>query len=123
MDNVVVYTNTPKPAAREAGLMSPAGVVSLVKWYIENYGVTGSALADYTTSTADESISGTWSFATAPAFTSTGAPFSVTSNTVVSTLNADLLDGYHGDVSSVANTYALRNASKDIYVNDVYFGV
>lgn len=41
-----------------------------------------------------ETITGGWTFTTnRPAFNSSGAPFTVTSNTVVTNLNADLLDG------------------------------
>ncbi|MGI5841410.1 MAG: beta strand repeat-containing protein [Patescibacteria group bacterium] len=42
------------------------------------------------------------------------APLAVSSTTVVSNLNADRLDGYHGSSSNTASTYALRNSSGDI---------
>ena len=41
----------------------------------------------------DQTITGAKSFSTAPAFTASGTPFTVTSKTVVANLNADLLDG------------------------------
>jgi hypothetical protein len=40
-----------------------------------------------------QTVTGTKTFSAAPAFTSGGAPFSVTSSTLVPSLNADLLDG------------------------------
>jgi|GEM_PF-3006579 len=43
------------------------------------------------------------------------APFLVNRNVVVTNLNADMLDGYHGSSSALANTYALRNSSGDIF--------
>jgi len=46
-------------------------------------------------------------------------PLNVTSITKCDNLNADFLDGYHGNVASVADTYVLRNADKDIAVQDV----
>ncbi|MBI2900570.1 MAG: hypothetical protein HYY17_10315 [Planctomycetes bacterium] len=49
--------------------------------------------ATYVTLTTAQSISGTKTFSTAPAFTDAGGPFTVSSTTVVANLNADLLDG------------------------------
>jgi hypothetical protein len=49
---------------------------------------------------------------------STGtAPFVVSSTTVVSNLNADLLDGYNSAVGNTANTVAIRNADGNLSAN------
>jgi hypothetical protein len=49
---------------------------------------------------------------------STGtAPFVVSSTTVVSNLNADLLDGYNSAVANTANTVAIRNADGNLSAN------
>ena len=45
------------------------------------------------------------------------SPFVVTSNTVVTNLNADLLDGYNPVVANTANTIALRDASGNLSAN------
>jgi hypothetical protein len=45
------------------------------------------------------------------------APFVVTSNTVVTNLNADLLDGYNSSLTDVVNTVAVRNSSGFIVGN------
>ena len=42
------------------------------------------------------------------------SPLAVTSTTLVSNLNADMLEGYHGDVTSTVSTVAVRNSSGDI---------
>ena len=50
--------------------------------------------------------------------TSTGtAPFVVSSTTLVSNLNADLLDGFNSAVANTANTVAVRNADGNISAN------
>ena len=50
--------------------------------------------------------------------TSTGtAPFVVSSTTLVSNLNADLLDGYNSAVANTANTVAIRNADGNLSAN------
>lgn len=49
--------------------------------------------ANVTTLSGTQTFSGTKTFNTAPAFVSAGAPFSVSSTTKVTGLNADLLDG------------------------------
>ena len=49
---------------------------------------------------------------------STGtAPLVVTSNTVVTNLNADLLDGYNSAVANTANTVAVRNSDGNLEAN------
>ena len=49
---------------------------------------------------------------------STGtAPFVVASTTLVSNLNADLLDGYNSAVANTANTVAIRNADGNLSAN------
>ena len=44
-------------------------------------------------------------------------PFQCVSTTTCTNLNADLLDGFHGDANSTANTYVRRNQNKYISVN------
>ena len=44
-------------------------------------------------------------------------PFQCVSTTTCTNLNADLLDGFHGDAASTANTYVRRNQKKNISVN------
>ena len=45
------------------------------------------------------------------------APLSVTSTTLVSNLNADLLDGYNSDTANTANTVAIRNSDGNLSAN------
>jgi hypothetical protein len=54
-------------------------------------------------------------------FTSTfaGAPFVVSNTTVVTNLNADLLDGYNTATTSTANTVVVRDASQNFAANTV----
>jgi hypothetical protein len=47
------------------------------------------------------------------------APFTVSSNTVVANLNADLLDGYTTSSSATANTIALRDSNGNITANNI----
>lgn len=58
---------------------------------------------------------------TATRFTSniaTGtAPLTVSSNTVVANLNADLLDGYNSATTAIANTVAVRGANANLIAN------
>ena len=58
---------------------------------------------------------------TAPQFISNvaqgTAPLTVVSTTLVSNLNADLLDGYNSDSANTANTIALRNADGNLSAN------
>jgi hypothetical protein len=51
-------------------------------------------LSDYVKKAGAETITGVKTFSAAPSFTASGAPFSVSSTTVVTNLNADLLDGH-----------------------------
>lgn len=44
-------------------------------------------------------------------------PFQCVSTTTCTNLNADLLDGFHGDANSTANTYVRRSQNKYINVN------
>jgi hypothetical protein len=44
------------------------------------------------------------------------SPFSVTSTTLVTNLNADLLDGYHGNMNATANTVAVRGTNGTLNV-------
>jgi microcystin-dependent protein len=46
-----------------------------------------------------------------------GAPFAVSNTTVVANLNADLLDGFHRDSTSVANTVVSRDANASLSAN------
>ena len=70
------------------------GTTRTVTW--PNEDVTVGNLADLT---ANETVSGAWTFSGIPAFnggtSGSTAPFSVDSNTSVTNLNADYLDGYH----------------------------
>lgn len=51
---------------------------------------------------------------------STGtAPFTVTSTTVVTNLNADMVDGYNASTSSTASTIAVRDSNGDIYAGSI----
>ena len=45
------------------------------------------------------------------------SPFTVASTTLVSNLNADLLDGYDSSVSTAANTVVVRNADGNVAAN------
>lgn len=47
-------------------------------------------------------------------------PFQCVSTTTCTNLNADLLDGFHGDAASTANTYVRRSQDKYIFVNYIY---
>jgi hypothetical protein len=47
------------------------------------------------------------------------APFAVTSNTLVTNLNADLLDGYNTATASTANTVVVRDASQNFAANTI----
>jgi len=47
------------------------------------------------------------------------APFTVSSNTVVANLNADLLDGYTTASAATANTIVLRDANANITANNI----
>lgn len=47
------------------------------------------------------------------------APFTVSSNTVVANLNADLLDGYSSSTTAVANTVVIRDANANIAGNNI----
>jgi hypothetical protein len=47
------------------------------------------------------------------------APFGVTSTTVVSNLNADMVDGYQASTTSAANSIAVQDANQDITVRRV----
>ena len=182
MDNVVVYTTKPQPAKTQAGLMSPAGVVSLIKWYVSNYSVGGGVTTDhgdltglgddthpqYPNISVAETISANWSFTGVPNFADATVPFTVTSTAVVTNLNAERLDSQQGSfyrdadninagtllvarggtglnvitenntivgnatagtdlvvvsTTSAANAIVKTDGSKDIRVNDVYFGI
>ncbi len=61
----------------------------------------------------NQTFTGFTTFSAAPSFTSGGAPFSVTSNTLVANLNADLLDGMNSMafLQSVPNPLTLSGAS------------
>jgi hypothetical protein len=45
------------------------------------------------------------------------APLTVTSTTLVTNLNADLLDGYNSSISAVANTVVVRDANANVAAN------
>ena len=59
-------------------------------------GGTGSATQNFVDLSTAQTVGGVKTFSSAPAFNAAGvAPFSVASNIIVSSLNADLLDGQH----------------------------
>ena len=62
-----------------------------------------------------EPITGIWSFASRPNFNNAGAPFTVINTTVVTNLNADLLDGLNASsFALVGNTVNLTGAQSPI---------
>jgi len=69
------------------------------------------------------SLSGTLSFVNRPAFnggtSGSTSPFTVDSNTVVTNLNADLVDGFSATTANDASTIVVRNSVKDISVRSV----
>ena len=71
--------------ALKAGNVS--GVVAIAN------GGTGSSTQNFVDLSSSQVIGGTKTFTSAPAYTSSGAPFSVSNPTLVTNLNADLLDG------------------------------
>lgn len=60
-----------------------------------------------------QTFTGGKAFSTAPAFTAAGTPFSVTSGTLVTNLNADLLDGLHASafLQSIPNPLTLSGTN------------
>jgi hypothetical protein len=63
--------------------------------------------------TGTQTFTGAKTFSTAPAFTNAGAPFSVSSSTLVTNLNADLLDGLSASafLQTIPNPLALAGSS------------
>lgn len=70
-------------------------------WYVllDNNNYSGTLDSRYVTLTTNQTVSGIKTFSTQQKFTvATGtSPFTVSSTTVVSNLNADMLDGYHAN--------------------------
>lgn len=70
-------------------------------WYVllDNNNYAGTLDSRYVTLTTNQTVSGIKTFSTQQKFTvATGtSPFTVSSTTVVSNLNADMLDGYHSE--------------------------
>lgn len=70
-------------------------------WYVllDNNNYAGTLDSRYVTLTTNQTVSGIKTFSTQQKFTvATGtSPFTVSSTTVVSNLNADMLDGYHAN--------------------------
>ena len=70
-------------------------------WYVllDNNNYAGTLDSRYVTLTTNQTVSGIKTFSTQQKFTvATGtSPFTVSSTTVVSNLNADMLDGYHAE--------------------------
>ncbi|MDD1713437.1 MAG: hypothetical protein LUQ69_09765 [Methanoregulaceae archaeon] len=58
-------------------------------------GGTGSATKNFVDLSTAQTVGGIKTFSSAPSFTSSGAPFSVSNTGTVTNLNADLLDGQH----------------------------
>lgn len=83
-------------------------------WTLVSPDTPGAIPVDY----LSEEISLTQGFVTSGQFKSelaTGtAPLAVISTTKVDNLNADTVDGYHGNVSAVFNTVAVRDANGDL---------
>lgn len=73
---------------------------------------------------ATKSITGAWTFQTGPSFTATSPlpPFTVSSNAIVTDLNADLLDGYNSAAAATASTIVLRDSSGNIAANQLIMG-
>ena len=63
---------------------------------------------------AARSISGAWTYTTAPYFNTVGEPFTVATTTKVANLNADLLDGANADTGDVVSTIAMRDSSGNL---------
>jgi|GEM_PF-6669155 len=88
-------------------------------------GTTAITFAEITSGYLDQSVkttaSPTFVKATAATFASTQAtgtaPFTVASQTLVTNLNADMVDGWHTSFQNDANTVALRNSSGNIAAN------
>lgn len=73
------------------------------------------------TITGSLTVSNTIGISTSGQYTSTlaqgTAPFVVSSNTIVTNLNADLLDGYNTSTTTAANTVVVRDANGSIAAN------
>lgn len=78
-----------------------AGALQNGKWVkvLDELNYTGTLDSRYVTLTTNQTVSGIKTFSTQQKFTvATGtSPFTVSSTTVVSNLNADMLDGYHAN--------------------------
>lgn len=92
-------TNADSTAARY-GVIEPTVLTNNRTYTLPDkagtFALTGDIPTDYVTLSTAQTISGTKTFSAQQAFTYNGAPFTVSNNTVVSNLNADLLDGLHG---------------------------
>lgn len=91
--------------------------------------ITEDKINNWTRKDNAETISAIWTYSARPAFNggdASNSPFTVDSSKAVANLNAALLDvagtGRSASTSSTANTIAVRDASKNISVNDIYFG-
>jgi len=82
-------------------------------------GDTGAAGPTFTGGTIANALTVSNTINTTGQFTSTfaGAPFVVSNTTVVTNLNADLLDGYNTSTSNAANTVVVRDASGNYAAN------
>ena len=79
---------------------------------------TGLNVAGYLTSTGNVTGGNITTSGQLVSTVSTGtAPLSVSSTTLVSNLNADLLDGYNSAVANTANTVAVRNSDGNLSAN------
>lgn len=92
------------------------------KYYFDKTTVVNGNITPYVNANFDlGSTDYYWNRVYANAFISkiaTGTqPFQCVSTTTCTNLNADLLDGFHGDEGSSANTYVRRSPSKYIFVN------
>jgi hypothetical protein len=82
-------------------------------------GDTGAAGPTFNGGTITNALAVSNTINTTGQFTSTfaGAPFVVSNTTVVTNLNADLLDGYNTSTSNAANTVVVRDASGNFAAN------
>ena len=62
-----------------------------------------------------QTFSGAKIFSLAPSFSAAGAPFTVTSGTLVNNLNADLLDGYHA--GNASGNIPVNNSTLNVNLN------
>ena len=75
-------------------------------------GGTGSGTQNFVDLGTTQTVGGVKTFSNAPAFNAAGAPFSVTSSSLVTNLNADLLDGQHASAFQQQHPQNMRMVAK-----------